>query len=67
MIYLFLIYFHLTGEPEAPICCVITGFPVKFFSYRITDVNGFDFIVYKIIYIHSKNHLLDDIKKRKFW
>jgi len=41
-------------------------FPVKFFSYRITDVNAFDFIVYKIIYIHSKNHLLDDIKKEKF-
>jgi len=42
------------------------GFPVKFFSYRITDVNAFDFIVYKIIYIHSKNHLLDDIKKGGF-
>jgi len=42
------------------------GFSVKFFSYRLADVNGFDYVVAKIIYIHSKNHLLDDIKKRKF-
>jgi len=42
------------------------GFSVKFFSYRLTDVNAFDFVVDKIIYIQSKNHLLDDIKKWKF-
>jgi len=42
------------------------SFPVKFFSYRITDVNAFDFIDHKIIYIQSKNHLLDDIKKGTF-
>jgi len=43
------------------------NFPVKFFAYRITDVNAFDFVVPKIIYIQSKNHPLDDIKKNKFW
>jgi hypothetical protein len=25
IIILFLIYFHPSGEPEAPICCVIQG------------------------------------------
>jgi len=39
---------------------------IEFFSYRLADVNGFAFIVDKIISIQFKNHLLDDIKKNKF-